>query len=72
MQVIRSFRIGAATTAASQGIQDSVIKMLGRWQSSAYILYICTPHIAFCEISTRLVTQSANISLTYIHNLTYV
>ena len=55
-----SFRIGAATTAACQGIQDSVIKMLGRWQSSAYTLYIHTPHIALCEISERLVTQLVN------------
>ena len=35
-----SFRIGAATTAASAGIADSVIQTLGRWQSSAYLLYV--------------------------------
>ena len=38
-----SFRSGAATTAARQGISDSTIKMLGCWQSSAYQLYIKTP-----------------------------
>ena len=37
-----SFRIGAATTAAEKGIEDSVIKMLGRWESSAYQLYVCS------------------------------
>ncbi len=30
-----SFRIGVATTAATKGIEDSVIKTLGRWESVA-------------------------------------
>ena len=30
-----SFHSGAATTAAWMGIEDSTIKMLGRWKSSA-------------------------------------
>ena len=38
-----SFCIGAATTAHLQGIDDATIKMLGRWESSAYLLYVCTP-----------------------------
>ena len=38
-----SFRIGAATTASQCGIQDSLIKTLGRWESSAYTRYIRTP-----------------------------
>ena len=31
-----SFKVGAATTAALRGLQDSLIKTLGRWESSAY------------------------------------
>ena len=38
-----SFRIGAATTAVIRGIPDCLIKTLGRWQSSAYMLYVRTP-----------------------------
>ena len=35
-----SFRIGAATTANRQGISETTIKTLGRWESSAYLRYI--------------------------------
>ena len=43
-----SLRIGAATAAASAGIEDSMIRTPGRWSSSAFLLYIRTPrqHLA--------------------------
>ena len=49
-----SFRIGAATTAARQGVSDATIKMLGRWQSSAYQLYIRTPRNQLAGVSQAL------------------
>ena len=51
-----SFRIGAATTAALAGIEDSTIKMLGRWESSAYQRYLRTPRETLAAVSARLVT----------------
>ena len=38
-----SFRIGAASTAAVKGIEDSVIKTLCRWESVAYLKYVRLP-----------------------------
>ena len=38
-----SFRIGAATTAAMAGVEDSTIQTLGRWQSAAYLQYVRMP-----------------------------
>ena len=52
-----SFRIGAATTAARRGIPDSMIKMLGRWESSAYTVYIRTPRETLASISKVLVAD---------------
>ena len=49
-----SFRIGAATTVAMVGVEDSLIKTLGRWQSSAYLSYIPVPRERLAAVSHKL------------------
>ena len=52
---MHSFRIGAATTAAAKGIEDAVIKTLGRWESLAYLQYVRIPRERLVGISRQLV-----------------
>ena len=49
-----SFRIGAATTAAARGIEDSIIKTLGRWESVAYLQYVRIPRERLTQYSRVL------------------
>ena len=49
-----SFRIGAATTTKEAGISDVEIKILGRWKSSAYQLYVCTPCDKLAKLSGHM------------------
>lgn len=49
-----SFRIGAATAAAAVGVEDSMIKTLGLWQSSAYQSYVRIPRDSLAAVSKKL------------------
>ena len=44
--------------AAQQGLQDSLIKTLGRWESSAYTSYIRTPPATLCKVAKSLVSAT--------------
>ena len=52
-----SFRAGATTTAAQHGIPDATIQLLGRWQSTAYLVYIKTPRDKLASITATLSTS---------------
>ena len=51
-----SFRIGAATVAHAQGIDDSMIMTLGRWKSNAYQRYIKIPQQQLASLSATTAT----------------
>ena len=61
-----SFRIGAATTAEC-GIEDSLIKILGRWEGSAYQLFVHSSQQTLKSASKELVTLEAQhkVQLSY-------
>jgi hypothetical protein len=40
-----SYRAGAATTAGDSGFDDWELQMLGRWNSSAYTIYLRYPTV---------------------------
>ena len=56
----RSYWIGAATTTAERGIQDSLIKTMGRWESSAYTRYVRTSPEVLRSVA---ITMSLSVKL---------
>ncbi len=53
-----SFRIGAAAVAAQWGVQDSLIKTMGRWESTAYLCYIRTLREVLCGATAAMTGQT--------------
>ena len=53
-----SFRIGAASAAAAAGLPDWLIKVLGRWSSDCYQLYIRTPQAVLHSVAPKMATVS--------------
>ena len=49
-----SFQIGAATTAAQAGLEDSVIQALGRWSSATVLFYIRMPREQLPPLSAHI------------------
>ena len=49
-----SFRIGATTTSATAGLDDSTIQTLGRWKSASYLLYIRMEPQQLASVSSSL------------------
>lgn len=69
---VTSFRIEAATTAAAAGIQAATIKILGRWQSTAYLQYQKNPtELLLSHISLHSRVRSAR-KYSYLTSTLYI
>ena len=60
-----SFRIGAASVAAARNVPAHTIKMLGRWSSEAYMLYIRQSRANLAAVSPLLAGPAGPTNSTY-------
>jgi hypothetical protein len=60
-----SFRIGAATAAASVHMEDHLIKVLGRWSSDTYCRYIRTPDSVLKRLAPEIFSSTAQDAIIY-------
>ena len=65
-----SFRIGAATTAASANLPPWLIKVFGRWSSDCFERYI-KPHPQFWHRFPRFSQSSCNVRYFYLLRFYY-
>ena len=54
-----SFRVGAATAAAEAGLEDSTVRLLGRWSSDAFLRYVRTPRDSLAAFSSAIVRPAS-------------
>ena len=54
-----SFGNGAASSAAAMGLPNWLIKVLSRWSSDCYQLYICTPHNVLLSAALQMASVSS-------------
>ena len=62
-----SFRIGVATVAYANGIEDSTIMTLGRWKSNAYQRCIRIPRQQLAKLSASIATPIPGKSYELFH-----